>query len=745
MASSKTGRFIFALKIEGIGSTSNATAADGCYRWCDGLRLFDGNAPAFDTDGLYRTGLLRWPEFGESSINPRSGESVIAGQTFGLRATDQAVAALWPDYPAVVAKLAATLNRSATSVDLDTSGLSGALHIGRECLLLGAESPSNTYAITRAQLLTSAGYHDVDRDAECFASPWPTGHAGRLVELVKVPRAATAYTDEVVIWRGILSGVATRRGGVELELRCDTALALVKQSRIYVDGVWRVPGGEHGGSWSTAQYGTPQGGRSVTGERRALVLFGGQYLLRKKWIKQSGATTAFWADPGDLALEAFDDSPLPDGGFEALKQLDAREVYASHLGAPSNVDSPGTDDLPLSSEPGPLILQLLLTTPDGGADADYDLGIRPLAGNVPPAVVDKAGILAWNDEVRHLARVDVYIGLDKPDGVELWPLIRSIAWAFGGVVVESDTGLISVVRVRDVADYGEANAITQSQVLSVEELTQDRGLEDVVGRVRYKSRQRPGRELDTVTVVDVYTESRTPPGLVDTFEIEAPWLRDTADIINMGLGWVQRWHRLPTMIALATHIDADFEPGDVVSLTHDKVLTLGGRGCNTLSALIVAKRPVWGDTPRIEYRAILTGEALDKTGLIAPAGEVSSASAIGGGVFDLTLAADTFVGTTGRGPFAADAAAFDPEVNGANAPAKLTDQYGTVRDSSLTITSRAGNVVRVAGCSVTPVAGDVLLVDDYADANATQQGLWAWIADANNELNGGDLPTQYAS
>ena len=78
------GAFLHAIKIEGIGDVSKATT-DGLYRYCYS-RGFLGNLGTSDPDGLYKTGLLTWPEELSTSIDFRDGRATSASQGYSLRA-----------------------------------------------------------------------------------------------------------------------------------------------------------------------------------------------------------------------------------------------------------------------------------------------------------------------------------------------------------------------------------------------------------------------------------------------------------------------------------------------------------------------------------------------------------------------------------------------------------------------------------------------------------------------------------
>jgi hypothetical protein len=80
---------------------------------------------------------------------------------------------------------------------------------------------------------------------------------------------------------------------------------------------------------------------------------------------------------------------------------------------------------------------------------------------------------------------------------------------------------------------------------------------------------------------------------------------------------------------------------------------------------------------------------------------------------------------------------------------QIVDQYGAVVDPAdvpLAIQSVAANQIVLTGLPNTaPVATDIIRLAPYGDCVATQQIAWAFIADGNNLLNGGDLAKEYRS
>jgi len=741
MASTTFRRYTYAIRVEGIGDVV-AAANDKRYRWSWGASQFDDGG-AFDSDSLYKTALLRWPSESEARIDPRGGDPTLSALTFQLRTTSDVLTYFWQGEPAPIANLTASLSRTDTSVSLTATGLANGtqVYIGREVCKLGAESPSGTYAILRGQLSTRAEPHDVDGDLEVFSAMWPGALAGRLVDLIKIPLDATAYTDEVLVWRGVLRDVEFA-GGVTT-LRSDDLMSMVKGTKIYRNP-WQIPGGSK--AWDLSRYGSPAAGSGVSGTRRALVLAGDQYLVDAAWRRETGAAVGWLVQLDDWAT-AFGGGIDPPNGFDDCLDLDKREVFTTVRTAPSNVDSPGDNDLPLSQEPGKLILQLLLSSPDGGNDATYDTGIEQIGGEVRADIVDKDAILAWNDTVRHLVTLDNwYLGLDGADPVELYDEVQRILYLCGATLGQSSSGKITVLPLADAATLGLSSAISQSQVLSVEDLTVRRGLYDAIGRIAVKYNRRPGREADLLNATDVIKSARLPRGQSDTFEVDATAITSRAAVRNLAVNYLQRYHAPIIEITLRCLTTADYWPGDLVTLTHDQIPAAGAKGISGGLCLVVGRRESFDDT---SHELLLdlwyVGQSIERTGFVAPSARIAAGgvSSTGAGAYDLTMEANAY--TTDRSPLTADAEGFESTWSGASAAARLCDQYGAVRDASVTVTGVSGNVVSISGCGVTPVAGDVLRLDTYADCTTESQEQWAFVSDADNLLDGTDAAKEYTS
>jgi hypothetical protein len=168
------GRYLHAIKVEGLGDVSASTATDKRYRICYGRGLMDDVA-SYDPDGLLLDGLLMWPSELSADVDFRDGRSTLSSQSFALRATDTTRGLFYRLRHSVSARLIAAMTASQTTIDVDTASLDGAYTLERERIVIDGSSQSTItggyrYDVTRAALSTLALAHGVDTtdDIEIF-------------------------------------------------------------------------------------------------------------------------------------------------------------------------------------------------------------------------------------------------------------------------------------------------------------------------------------------------------------------------------------------------------------------------------------------------------------------------------------------------------------------------------------------------------------------------------------------------
>tara|TARA_R100000655_G_scaffold6827_4_gene19176 strand:- start:2482 stop:4734 length:2253 start_codon:yes stop_codon:yes gene_type:complete len=746
------GAYLHAIKIEGIGDVSKTTT-DGLFRYCYS-RDFLANLATSDPDGLYKTGLLTWPEELSASIDFRDGRATSASQGYSIRA-DKA-GALWGELMRFrhveVAELIDDMTASQETIQATASGLNGAHYIGRECININGATQSTVsggfqYDCLRGKLGTHGRRHlsGVLDDKYLYTTPHVL--AGRLVQLIRVPTAgASAYAEEV-LWSGVLREVATGNGGLTIDLEVDSILQLVADSTILQDRCEGVAiGARDNGVGATFTMLTsakipPVAGNHLSSNQAALFRVGdhlveGQYELAGS--TQNGDQLAFVVDVP--TRDIFAGLPLPED-ITGIIRGPMAEVFSTRADAPSNDASPGDNDLPLSANPGKLIAQLLTTTPNNdngaGPNGTFDTGIDALAGDIPAGLVDTSALEAWGDSVGVEFR-DLYIGLDSAP-VTLAALIKTLCAPLLSVLIQTRAGKLKIVRLEDLAPFGDAFTITQSQILTIG-IPQARGLVDALDKVTVKFGHLPGLEPNQITGRDSIKYHRQPPGQHSALELSMPGVVE-ADIVSMAIkAIIGRFHDPIPVVQLSCLATADFEIGAVVAVTHPFIFKADAtRGASAASMLIVERREVFTDEEhRIDYTLLNVGLIHPRSGYIAPSGRVKSSPSPSAAVFTIETNDFTTSATLEDDPFAADIGGF-----AVGDKLEVLNQFGAPTGATnLEIQAIAGNQITLTGAaSPAPVAGDIVRPARYAQSVTTQQDNWLFVADASNQLGGADPKT----
>ncbi len=731
------GRYLWAFRVEGLGSANAATASNKLYRWSWGRSMFDAPSTA-DPDSLYLNGdggmFQRWPKELTTAADFRSFEPRVGALTFDIRRNGNALALLLNGTPGRVARLAADLDAADTSVVLDTSGLSGeVLYIGREVIKLGSESPSKTYAVSRAHLETQAQSHAAERGGQLYGSMHPTALYGRLVELLRVPLGSTGYADESVRWRGILRRIGSGNNTTTFGLQIDNLAQLVLQGEIY-RRFFQFKIGTRS-SRSTLSEELPAAGVGATVEDKAQVLG----IVDSK----DAALISYRLDTEGRTGAAFIDQPFRDVPLleEDLAGKSVREFFSSVAEQPSNSASPGDNTLPLSQDPGKAALQIMLTTRGGANDPDYDLRIRALAGGIPGGFVDKDAFERFGE--RHAAEPcdALHIGHEKPEPVGLKEVVQGRLLApRGAVIIQGASGLLTVAEMEDALQCGSANALTDGpggNIIAV--IGQRRLLDDTLAEVSLKYNDRPGMEPDVVTVGDDTKEDNLPEGVSGGLDLDARATTSEAAAANMATRIIELWHEPLWEWQLEVLSTANYWPGDTAAVTHAHLTANGARGVSGAVCLVTARREAMDEGGHsIQLTMLYVGELLERNGQVGCIAGGAEVVSWDGGSSTATVEANRF--TSPLGPaFTTDAATFQ-----ATDKVQLLDEFLAVRDSLATIDAVGPNTLTISGLAVTPNAGDIIAPAPYADATASQRARWAFIADTNNQVDAG-LPYVYTS
>ena len=741
--------YLHAIKIEAIGDATKTTD-DGVFRWCY-ARSFLANAATVDPDTIYKDGLLTWPEELSADVDFRDGRASSSSQKYSIRA-DKA-GTLWAQLMrfrhSEVAELIADITHDAVSIDVSASGLDGTYFLEREAIKINGASQATIsggfrYTVARAQIGTSGRAHAAGALDDKYIYQTPHVLAGRRVQLVRVDLDASSAYGEEVLWSGVLRNVTSPDGGLTLDLEVDSALQLVNDSTILQD---RFQGRVHLATdqlqdlqiYHVGPNVDPAGGAGLVSDRQTLVRVG-DHLVK-------GDYTEFIPPRGDrlqLMIQVtprrvFAGRELPED-LTQLTDAAIREVYSTRADAPSNAAPVADNTLPLSPHPGKLILQLLTTTPNGnsaGPNGSFDMGIDCLAGDVDQSLVDLAGIEAWGDSIG-VEFNDLYIGLEEGP-LKLGDLIQRLLTPLLSALVQTSEGKLTVVRLEDLAPYGDTSAIVQSQILSVG-IAHDRNLIDSVDKVTISFGHLPGLDPSKITGRDAIKYRRLPPGQHTSLELEVPGIQEQDVVSMLCSSLIGRYHDPIPIVSLVCQSTADFEIGAVVKLTHPFIFQGDAtRGASAASALIISRREGFSDEEHvIAYEMMLVGIIHPRDGWIAPSGTVAASPSPTSSVF--TINANDYTSTTlgDDNPFVLDISGFD-----VGDVLELLDEFGTPRATNMTIQSIAGNQITLTGAaSATPAAGDIVRPARYAQSIQAQKDDWIYVASASNLL-GSDLPKTY--
>jgi len=752
------GRYLHAIKVEGLGDTSATTATDKQYRICYGRGLLDDPSTA-DPDNLLLDGLLMWPSELSADVDFRDGRSTLSSQDFTLRATDTIRPLFYRLRHGVSARLIASMTATQTAINVDTGGLDGAYTLERERIDIDGSTQTPivggfSYTCARGALGTLASSHGIDTtdDIEIFQTLHTL--AGRVVQLVRIPLdASNAYTEEVVLWTGVLRDVDTDDTGLTLNLAVDSLLGLIEDQRILVD---RFQGELSGAFIDTATRGqtrlrfemtsdkTPAAGSGVSSDPpQALIMVGSDLVVKARYYFIDRGAASFINASAEL--QTFAGPPLPDD-LGPYASISCREVFTTRGDAPSNVDSSSTGDntLPLSKHPGKLVLQLLTTTLNGdtaGNNGSYDTGINALAGRIPASLVDTDGILRWGDEVG--IRFDaLYLGVEE-GGRSLGEVLRELLTPLLSALVATRDGKLTVVRLQDSAEYDSTTTLTQSQVRSAR-VTHSRNLTDAIDRISLEYNAEPGMDADTINATDTIKYKRQPPGESSSMALRLPGVRRRDVATQVVQTIIQRYHDPIPVLFVEVLPTVTLELGDIVRVTHDKLPAGDGtRGRTSAAMCVISRREAFSGDPGGMGDHVFVYGLLDvslihpRDGWIAPSGVVQASPSPTTTVFSI---GDNDFTESGSGPLGKDIQGF-----AAGDYIDIMNEFGTAQDTALKISSIVGNQITVTPpASAAPSAGDIIRPSAYAQVVSSQKDDWTFIANASEQL-GSDDPKTYRS
>lgn len=736
---------IIGIKIASIGDGAlelAGTVTDGRYRLATGT-------PSFDTSSLYRSVLAEFPSEVGTFVDFQTGDTSVSGQEFKLLPTLEVLGWLLRPNFARETTLATALTKAATTVVLDGDPSDDTtITIGRECIVLGTGTTTTTTSFAsclRGALGTMAAAHGVDAtdDVEAFiAGESPV--TDLVVELFTVDSAAASYASETTFWRGVLRPATWDGASGMVKLTADALIDTLKQAKL-CQNIWQ---GEGDGSFYygwTPIGAVPDADPEDGGDPEEIgnpdtlypvVLFDGDSAVRTLLVKAFGERVVVWPTRRpDITFMPVGGSQLPEPNERGYLDFKERvwQLHGTAVGMPAVNDAGDT----LSANAITLTLQLLTTTTEGD-NGDHDLGVSNLGCGIPASLLDVTGMEALASEFGSVVELrSLFFPLDgKPvDAHEL--VTKRILRPFGFVLAPGSGGKYTVKRLEagavDSTAIGEADCVAPPN-FSVRGVSPVDSVEVTWGEM-------PGLGSRTDTANDGYNRARSLIAQGAQLSVDAGGVNTAPAAAAISLAWVTRYHfPIPVIeVELKRSVALDLWPGDAVAFTHSALPGRSGARGVTSELMIVAGRE--DSLERWTTRLTLwwTSAAIAQARRIAPGARVSSWS-------DPTLTIEANAFKQAGGSPTTDAGVWADLLSLAgNLSVLILDSDLSVLGTA-TVTGSGTNTLTLSGASVSPSAGDVIVLADYDTVGDEERARYAFLADANDTLGAGsDDPAEWLS
>ena len=770
-----SGRFILACRIEGLGKASNDNT-DGRYRWVTSRSALD--APdTVDPQNLYKDALQFWPSELGFTADFRGGDSNVGTQTFKFLGNSTLWEQVMRYQHGVVGQVGAEIEATDAYVDLDTSGLTGTtIFLEREAILLGTESGVllSRYQAdgagdgARGVLGTTAKAHGAAAadDKECFSTC--NELSGRTIELLRINQDASSAYDETVVWSGVLRTIRAPSPD-QIVITADSAMSLLRGAKL-MRQQW------HGTVTRVAHWGLnmyhvdPTGMRQGTptvpfpsagydGNRKFVISDGSVCgIAPYETVETNPESARIHINRPAAQILPFGDSPV-FGPFEQWPTVGTEfyEVLSSSSASISNAEVEAKNTLPLASNPGILLLQILLTTEKGGNHATYDTGIANMAGGIPASLVNVEQIERWThnnfgtDKHTFFGLTSFHLGADgEPE--ELDDVVKRILSPFQAVLIQGENGKLEVASFADSIPFRASNTISEAQILSPDVvITQDRRIQDAIDNIDVDYNSWPGKESDLLHVQDAYNHLRKLPGWASELTIDMGGISNTQYARSLAEQLVILYHNPIPILTLETTRLANYWPGDVVSVTHPFIFGAAAVRSVTNAAMLVIGRTEVLDFNghSIRYELAFVGALYTRTGRIAPAARVVNYTE----ALSLILTTQNVYtsSTEGQGLFRQDVPE-DTDLTDlweVGDYIQICDEYGTVRagNDAVLITAVGDQTLTIDDTTLgtNPVANDIIRVSAYGSATEDQQDRFCFIANATNRLGVDDDGYDYTA
>lgn len=750
------GDWIYAIKIEGSGDAGAATATDKRTRWCT-------RALANDPDGLYVPCGLEFPESIGTEISFIDTEVELGEQTFRMQASDELGQLLMRSLFNFFAVTAGDIAAGAAQVPLDvvvgteTDYENAHVYCGRECILLGTWDAVNSEYINcdRGALETVDETHPLDGDNEWYSQQHVL--ADRQVEFVRVQRGGS-YTDEELVWAGVVVN-AYALGATTFEIEAADALDLIQAREVYQEP-WRGkiiarvlddegnckhvsaegPGRPLAGYPADRRLSFSVGGKFVVvGKYNTLTLDDGNEITRVSWWLDNESSDQHLLSP----RSALDKVEVGDDVWEVIA-LDPRQ--------PASDGAPGLKTLPLSSNPGTFLAQLLTTTHHGN-NGSYDVGKGQLGVGLPTAIVDVAAFEDLAARFAHYELGGLILGADG-EPFSAWEMLRRVLRPLQAAPTINE-GKISCAVFDTYVDFGDATTLTAAEVLRPPRVVRNlpSAFDSVKVEFGLKDAGGPVRKVNTVGRT---ARARHYFGRRQSITIDAtPYTNPPEFVAKVGTNFVEQfWNGFP-VIELESDGQQSLWPGRKVLLTDDGTWGPNGElGVQQLAAIVIG-RDYDSATQEFQFVLLGVGVPIERAGYIGPNCKVVdfiAAGASSSGLPEVVVERTYYCDGPGD-PVYPDSAGFiaGDKVEFVEFDRdRLSATYQGVEVSGVRENDDGSGfhadydvieLVNTFGGSL--IAGDIMRVAAYPDATLRQRALWVFLADADGFLDGGTDPEAY--
>lgn len=758
-----TGDIIIGFKVQGVGKVSAVpTLGAGGAQW-----RFTTGAPSSSVDpqGLYKAWILQdsLPSI-EFSADHRTGRFTIGSPTWKILEVSDDSDLRPRDYfsqttHTAIGKLGAVLVAGVTNVVLSgatskISGLDGVeIGVGTERIRLGTEGSTGVYSGCERGIHGTIDQDHDYQDPTQNVAVYRSFHQrpGRLIEAFYLPEGATALSEEVTFWAGVIltCGQATP---AEIEIHTRSITSILSKTRILPD----APKLEVS---AKAEYPAYLRGQAASDQLPAWVdlrpsLVPGAFGLRLPYSLPSSPTSGdpVWVMLGGVPYAAqyrgggttaglvlrIPDVRAPLYQAKALKLEDVSVGDIAHEFFAVDASAPGPDDGdPLGGSGSDVltaVLEVMCSTRHGNHSATYDRGVDfGIKAHEGLLDVDSFDVARARIGIGTIMPRTFFGATEKPE-MALDKIEQQILHPLDLVFTDGGSGLLGLAHLRDRAEPNETLvSITQADLVSV--VSRANGDDRIINTVEASHRRSPGGKSRPLSLSGLEETLDSVLGVGGSTKFEGGGWASSASALERAVSKLQRWSKSIAILGFEVLLSKDVPVGKLCELTCDYITSTDLDDSTLLDGLTEAAIHIVSkaynlSAGTISYVALHTSDRLDRLGEITPAAEVSSWDA---GTLTATVEEHAFTHAT-EGLYDSDAEAF-----AVGDELVLVDEHGTQLASGFEVTAiTSTTLVLDAAPSPAPSGGDYLIWAGYNQQTAAQKLRGISIADSGGVLGSGN-------